>query len=57
MGLMQGGFKFDWVGFSEIDRWARQIYQKHFPEAEDLGDVRTIRPDTLPKIDLLTQAD
>lgn len=54
LGLTQGGVKFDWTGFSEIDRWAKQVYQKHFPETEDLGDVRTIRPDTLPKIDMLT---
>ena len=53
-GLLQAGFKFDYVGFSEIDKNAKQIYQKHFPESEDLGDVRTIDINRLPKINLIT---
>ena len=53
-GLKQAGFKFDWVGYSEIDKYAKQIYKKHFPESEDLGDVRTIRTDKLPHINLIT---
>ena len=53
-GLNQAGFKFDWTGYSEISEYAKQIYRKHFPEAEDLGDVRTIRTDRLPKINLIT---
>lgn len=53
-GLKQTGFIFNWTGFSEIDKYAKQIYQKHFPESEDLGDVRTIRINKLPRIDLIT---
>lgn len=41
-GLEEAGFRFDWVGFSEIDKHAKQIYKRRFPGAEDLGDVRTI---------------
>ncbi len=54
LGLLKAGFKFDWVGFSEIDKYAKQIYQKHFPESEDLGDVRTIEINKLPRINLIT---
>ncbi len=54
LGLLQASFKFDYVGFSEIDKYAKQIYQKHFPESEDLGDVRTIDINRLPKINLIT---
>ena len=43
LGLLQAGFKFDWTGHSEIDKYAKQIYQKHFPGSEDLGDVKEIR--------------
>jgi len=53
-GLINVGFHFDWCGFSEIDKYARQIYQKHFSESEDLGDVRTITVDRLPQIDFIT---
>lgn len=53
-GLEQAGFEFEWAGFCEIDKYAKQIYQGHFPDSEDLGDVRTIRLDRLPKIDIVT---
>lgn len=46
LGLQQAGFKFKWHGFSEIDKYAKQIYQKHFPDAEDLGDVKSIQAKT-----------
>ncbi len=43
----------DWrcVGYSEIDRSALKIYQKHFPNHKNYGDIRNIR--TLPDFDLL----
>ena len=54
LGLTQAGFKFDWVGFSEIDKYAKETYSKRFPGAVNLGDVTTIRPEDLPKdIDIL----
>lgn len=46
--------KFDWCGFSEINKYAKQVYQKHFPESEDLGGVKTINLNGLPKINLVT---
>ena len=54
LGLKEAGFKFDWIGHSEIDKYAKQIYQKHFPESEDLGDVTNINVSELPEIDLIT---
>ena len=53
-GLEEAGFKFDWTGHSEIDKYAKQIYQKHFSESEDLGDVTNINVSELPEIDLIT---
>ncbi len=41
-GLLQAGLKFDWCGFSEINKYAKKVYRKHFPDSEDLGDVRNI---------------
>ena len=54
LGLEQAGFEFDWVGFSEIDQYANKQYKRRFPDAEQLGDIRTIRPERLPDIDLVT---
>ena len=53
-GLEEAGFTFEWEGHSEIDKHAKKVYQKHFPNSEDLGDVRTVNPDKLPKIDVIT---
>ncbi len=53
LGLERAGFKFDWIGFSEIDKYASEVYKKHFPESEELGDATTIDPDRLPRIDML----
>ena len=54
LGLEQAGFEFDWVGFSEIDKYAKQTYKKNFSNSKDLGDVRAIQHQDLPKIDIIT---
>jgi DNA (cytosine-5)-methyltransferase 1 len=41
------------IGFSEIDKYAIQIYQSHFPNHKNYGDITTINTDELPDFDLL----
>ncbi|KCV82457.1 DNA-cytosine methyltransferase [Actibacterium atlanticum] len=41
------------VGYSEINRYALQVYQRHFPNHPCLGDITRIDPETLPDFDLL----
>lgn len=41
------------VGYSEIDKYAIQIYQKHFPEHKNYGDITKINERELPDFDLL----
>ena len=53
-GLEEAGFKFGWIGHSEIDKYAKSIYQGHFKESEDLGDVTNINVSDLPALDLVT---
>jgi DNA (cytosine-5)-methyltransferase 1 len=43
------GLRFDGHYFSEIDGYASDIFQKRFPEAAPLGDVRSIEYDKLPE--------
>src|SRR5438105_11115012 len=38
--LMEAGH--ECVGFSEIDRWAVQIYRSHFPSHQPYGDITRI---------------
>ena len=41
------------VGYSEIDKYATQIYQKHFPTHKNYGDITKINETELPDFDLL----
>jgi len=41
------------VGYSEVDKYAIQIYKKHFGGHKNYGDATKINPDTIPDFDLL----
>lgn len=41
------------VGYSEIDRYAVQIYQSHFPTHKNYGDITKINTEDLPEFDCL----
>ncbi len=42
LGAHMAGMKFDAHYFSEVDPWAVDLYQKRFPDAIPLGDIREI---------------
>ena len=54
-----GGFelgikkKGECIGYSEINKYAIQIYAKHFPNHKAYGNITNISTDTLPDFDLL----
>ena len=41
------------VGFSEIDKYAIEVYQKHFPNHKNYGDITAINERDLSDFDLL----
>ena len=41
------------VGYSEIDKYATAIYQNHFPNHKNYGDITKINEKELPDFDLL----
>lgn len=41
------------IGYSEVDKYAVQIYQRHYPEHHSYGDITKIRETELPDFDLL----
>ncbi|MDR2516674.1 MAG: DNA cytosine methyltransferase [Spirochaetaceae bacterium] len=45
------GLHFDRHYFSEVDDYAIAVYRKHFPEAESLGDIRSVDYEKLPRGD------
>ncbi len=41
------------IGYSEIDKYASQIYQSHFPNHKNYGDITKIDEKKLPDFDML----
>ncbi len=55
LALEKVGIKPNWIGFSDIDKYANELFQRRFKNAEQLGDVSRIKLKELPKdITLLT---
>ena len=52
-GMLQSKHEFEIVGHSDIDKYANQIYDKHFKGVTNYGDATKIDPRTLPDFDLL----
>lgn len=53
LALQRAGVKYDNYFASEIDKHAIKVTQHNFPNTKQLGDVRNVRAQDLPKIDLL----
>jgi DNA (cytosine-5)-methyltransferase 1 len=49
LGAYWAGLRFDKHYFSEVNDYAIQVYKKHFPEAEPLGDIRNVDYAKFPK--------
>ena len=47
------GERADFVAYSEIDKYASAIYQKHFPTHKNYGDITKINEKELPDFELL----
>ena len=55
LGLREAGIEHEVIGYSEIDKYAIQIYEKNFgKDIKNYGDATKIRGDELPDFDLLT---
>lgn len=56
LGLEQAGIKTKWVGFSDIDKYANELYKRRFPNAKELGSIKNVSYESLEgqRLDLLT---
>ena len=52
-GCAINGARPECVGYSEIDKWAIQIYERHFPDHKNYGDICSIPAESLPDFDML----
>lgn len=53
LGAINAGIDLEVVGYSEINKYAIQVYKKHFPEGVNHGDATRIVPESLPDFDIL----
>lgn len=53
-GLKKAGIPHTVVGYSEIDKYATQLYELNHPGVKNFGDISTIQPKDLPDFDLFT---
>src|SRR3990167_10817579 len=56
VGGFEQGFPKDWeyIGFSEIDKYASQVLKYHYPNTKNYGDCTKIDYRQVPDFDLLT---
>ena len=53
LALQQSDIDAEIVGYAEIDNKASSVYQKHFPNHKNFGDIEKIDPKVLPDFDML----
>ena len=42
LGLHRAGVYPEWIGYSDIDKHANQVFKRRFNNAEDMGDIKNI---------------
>lgn len=52
--LRRAKVEFETIGFSEIDKFADELYKLNHPGIENFGDITQIEPSQLPDFDLFT---
>ena len=51
LGLEQAGMEIQWQ--IENDRWCNKILARHWPDVKRYGDVATVDPNELERVDLI----
>jgi len=56
LGIQQAGLDIGWHGYSEIDKYANELFKRRFKDAEELGSITDVSYRSLKgkRIDLLT---
>jgi len=53
-GLRKAGIPFEIIGYSEIDKFAIQLYELNHKDVKNYGDITKINPNELPDFDFFT---
>ena len=56
LGLQRAGIEPEWIGFSDIDKYANKLFKRRFKDAKELGSITDVSYKSLRgrRIDLLT---
>lgn len=54
LAIKNEGIEHNWHGYSDIDKYANNIFRRHFNEAKQLGGIESVQPEDLPRLDLIT---
>jgi len=53
-GLKKAKIPYEVIGYSEIDKFANQLFDANFPNIKNFGDITQINPYEIPDFDLFT---
>ena len=53
VGLQNSNLEHELIGYSEIDKYAIEIFERHFEGVKNYGNATNIQGDELPDFDLL----
>lgn len=53
-GLKRAKIPHELIGYSEIDKFASQLFDANFPNIKNFGDITEINPNEIPDFDLFT---
>ena len=53
VGLQNSNLEHELIGYSEIDKYAIEVFERHFKGVKNYGDATNIQGDELPDFDLL----
>lgn len=53
-GLKKAGISYQTIGYSEVDKFACNLYERNHPGVPNFGDITQIDPNQVPDFDLFT---
>lgn len=53
-GLKKAKIPYEVIGYSEVDKFASELFNENFPNIKNFGDITKINPNDIPDFDLFT---
>ena len=53
-GLKKAKIPYEVIGYSEVDKFASELFNGNFPDIKNFGDITKVNPNEIPDFDLFT---